>query len=301
MEVLEAIRTRRSIRSFKSESIPDEYAIQILEAARWAPSSGNRQPWTFIYINDPEILRMVKNCSPGFYGHAAAAIVIGVKDEKTTLLRGLAGSGPGGSLLRGGQARGHAHPPARGEWAHSNPYSYPAHAHTLALTVLHLPENRGVSAARNAGAAVAKDCHLLAFIDSDDLWPADYLQRMAVALEQSPRAVAASCDRAEQFDNQPPGRPIHLDQLSGTVTARMFRFGPPGTPNTVFRASAFQLVGGYCPDQPCAEDYQLMLRLSLQGPWQHVPGRPVLVRKSTNPADQLSKQRSDRRYHLARV
>ena len=81
MEVLEAIRTRRSIRSFKSESIPDEYAIQILEAARWAPSSGNRQPWTFIYINDHEILRMVKNCSPGFYGHAAAAIVIGVKDR----------------------------------------------------------------------------------------------------------------------------------------------------------------------------------------------------------------------------
>jgi len=79
VEVLEAIKTRRSVRSFKRKPIPDEDAIKILEAARWAPSGGNRQPWTFIYVKDPQVLRMVKNCSPGFYGDAAAAIVIGVE------------------------------------------------------------------------------------------------------------------------------------------------------------------------------------------------------------------------------
>ncbi len=81
MEVLEAIRTRRSIRSFSDKEIPDEDAIKILEAARWAPSAGNRQPWCYIYVKDKEILRMVKNCSPGFYGEAAAAIVINIRRE----------------------------------------------------------------------------------------------------------------------------------------------------------------------------------------------------------------------------
>jgi len=78
MEVLEAIKTRRSIRSFKAQPVSDEDTIKILDAARLAPSGGNRQAWTFIYVKDPQVLRMVKNCSPGFYGNAAAAIVIGL-------------------------------------------------------------------------------------------------------------------------------------------------------------------------------------------------------------------------------
>lgn len=84
VEVLEAIRTRRSVRSFKDEKISDQNAAKILEAARWAPSAGNKQPWTFIYVKDPQVLRMIKNCSPGFYADATAAIVIGVdkKDEQ---------------------------------------------------------------------------------------------------------------------------------------------------------------------------------------------------------------------------
>ena len=84
MEVLEAIRTRRSVRSFKDEKISDQDAVKILEAARWAPSAGNKQPWTFIYVKDPQVVRMIKNCSPGFYADATAAIVIGVdkKDEQ---------------------------------------------------------------------------------------------------------------------------------------------------------------------------------------------------------------------------
>jgi len=88
VEVLEAIRTRRSVRSFRTESIPDQDAVKILEAARWAPSAGNRQPWTFIYIRDPQVLRMLKNCSPGFYADAVAAIIIGIekKFEKRGLL-----------------------------------------------------------------------------------------------------------------------------------------------------------------------------------------------------------------------
>jgi nitroreductase len=44
MEVLEAIRGRRSIRAFKSEDVSSETVEKLLDAARWAPSAGNIQP-----------------------------------------------------------------------------------------------------------------------------------------------------------------------------------------------------------------------------------------------------------------
>jgi nitroreductase len=55
MEVIEAIRTRRSIRRFKSMMLPEEHLKKILVAAQQAPSAGNRQPWRFIVVTDPNI------------------------------------------------------------------------------------------------------------------------------------------------------------------------------------------------------------------------------------------------------
>ncbi len=54
MDVLEAIRSRRSVRKYKSDPVEDEKIQACLEAARWAPSAGNRQPWYFIVIRDAE-------------------------------------------------------------------------------------------------------------------------------------------------------------------------------------------------------------------------------------------------------
>jgi nitroreductase len=81
LDVMEAIKARRSIRSFRAGEIRDEDVIKILDAARWAPSGGNRQPLSYIYVKDPQTLRMVKNCSPGFYGDAPSAIVIGAQGK----------------------------------------------------------------------------------------------------------------------------------------------------------------------------------------------------------------------------
>ncbi len=82
MSVLEAIRTRRSVRRFLKKPIPDEDVVKIMDAGRLAPSGFNRQNWEFVYVDDPRVLRMIKNCSPGFYGDAAAAIIIGVRPRK---------------------------------------------------------------------------------------------------------------------------------------------------------------------------------------------------------------------------
>lgn len=54
LTVMEAIRQRRSIRNFKPDTVPEEHVVQILEAARLAPSGSNRQPWRFIVVIDGE-------------------------------------------------------------------------------------------------------------------------------------------------------------------------------------------------------------------------------------------------------
>jgi len=52
MEVIEAIKGRRSIRKYKDEPVARELILQIIEAGRWAPSAMNAQPWKFIVTTD---------------------------------------------------------------------------------------------------------------------------------------------------------------------------------------------------------------------------------------------------------
>ena len=47
-EILKVIKERRSIRKYKEEDIPEYKIKKVLEAANWAPSNGNSQPWDFI-------------------------------------------------------------------------------------------------------------------------------------------------------------------------------------------------------------------------------------------------------------
>ena len=54
MNTLEAIRNRRSVRRFTSDSISRDDLEKILEAARWAPSWVNVQPCRIILVENPE-------------------------------------------------------------------------------------------------------------------------------------------------------------------------------------------------------------------------------------------------------
>jgi FMN reductase (NADPH) len=54
-QFIELLKSRRSIRAYKPDPIPDEYIQKIIEAARWAPSGGNSQPWEFIVIKKKEL------------------------------------------------------------------------------------------------------------------------------------------------------------------------------------------------------------------------------------------------------
>lgn len=54
---LELARTRRSIRRYRAEPVPSGLVNELLEAARWAPSAHNRQPWRFAVIRGVETKR----------------------------------------------------------------------------------------------------------------------------------------------------------------------------------------------------------------------------------------------------
>ena len=54
MDLLELMRSRTSIRTFIDKPVEDEKIALILEAARWAPTGGNKQPWRFVVVRDKQ-------------------------------------------------------------------------------------------------------------------------------------------------------------------------------------------------------------------------------------------------------
>ncbi|MFH1242795.1 MAG: nitroreductase [Pseudomonadota bacterium] len=60
MEVIEAIRSRRSIRSFKSDPVPGDLLKDLLQVCQWAPNASNTQPWEFAVLGG-KVLEEVKN------------------------------------------------------------------------------------------------------------------------------------------------------------------------------------------------------------------------------------------------
>ncbi len=54
MEYQKLIRTRRSIRGYRSEPVPEDALQRVLDAARVAPTAANRQPWHFVVVRDEE-------------------------------------------------------------------------------------------------------------------------------------------------------------------------------------------------------------------------------------------------------
>jgi len=84
----EVIRTRRSVRTFKGDPVPEDVVNRILEAARIAPSGSNRQPWRFILVTD-EALRqkMISACNNQEFVAQAPVIVVAC-GKKLSINRG---------------------------------------------------------------------------------------------------------------------------------------------------------------------------------------------------------------------
>jgi len=91
MDVFEAIVGRRSVRRYKPDPVPKKLIEKILDAARWAPSGGNIQPWKFVVISDKKILEVVRKVSPGYLGATPLAILVCSDREKEYMVGGALG------------------------------------------------------------------------------------------------------------------------------------------------------------------------------------------------------------------
>jgi nitroreductase len=72
MNVSDAIRTKRAVRKFQDQPLPEEVVKAILNAGRRSQSSKNEQGWQFIAIRDKSILQALSKCGQ-WAGHLAGA------------------------------------------------------------------------------------------------------------------------------------------------------------------------------------------------------------------------------------
>ena len=61
MDLIETLRTTGAVRDFEAEPVPDDVLYRILDAARFAPSGGNRQGWRIVVVNDPGKRRRLRD------------------------------------------------------------------------------------------------------------------------------------------------------------------------------------------------------------------------------------------------
>jgi nitroreductase len=88
MDVMEAVRTRRSIRSYLPKEVEKEKLDQVLEAARLSPSGANRQARKFIVVTDPGMRKELAALTRGQDFVAEAPAVIAAVATDTTVTTG---------------------------------------------------------------------------------------------------------------------------------------------------------------------------------------------------------------------
>jgi nitroreductase len=78
METLDAIRTKRAVRSYADQPVPEEVILKILDAGRRAQSSKNTQPWHFVVVRSPETLEALSRCGRYAMHVAQSAFTIAI-------------------------------------------------------------------------------------------------------------------------------------------------------------------------------------------------------------------------------
>ena len=88
MEILNLLKSRRSIRVYQDKPVSQDLLLQILEAGRWAPTGANLQPWHFIVVTDPETRRQIGGVARFLFiksshvGKAPVVLILGFDTRK---------------------------------------------------------------------------------------------------------------------------------------------------------------------------------------------------------------------------
>lgn len=145
------------------------------------------------------------------------------------------------------------------------------------LRVISQP-NLGASAARNRGAAETSG-EWLAFLDSDDLWLEDKIQKQLEAMEKHPESPACYTEEIwfRRGVRVNPGK-IHA-KFSGWIFDRCLPLCIISPSSIMIKRKVFELLGGFDESFPACEDYDLWLRLSARHPI-HLLDEQLIVKRN---------------------
>lgn len=160
-------------------------------------------------------------------------------------------------------------------------------------------DNAGVSVARNAARPHVQDIDLVAFLDSDDLWPEDFIHRSKYYFKTHTQAIAASCDSEKIYITA--GQIEKTDPLPLSPHAdayQMLRKRAPLVCATTFSRPALEQLDWFDPQVTYAEDHLLWHLIAALGSWGYMEGTPFQYRYFQ---DQISSHISSNPHLLSRV
>lgn len=147
--------------------------------------------------------------------------------------------------------------------------------------------NAGPSAARNRGIAASRGA-LISFLDSDDLWLPTKLERQVKLLQEAGETVPCClCNIMMRWNDREIAsfeisalKPSVMEGIWNNVAEVLATRFVLFNQGAMVRRQALKTVGGFDESLRLLEDYELALRLSLQGPWAFV-GEPLVVWRET--------------------
>lgn len=148
-------------------------------------------------------------------------------------------------------------------------------------------ENRGVSAARNAGIAAASG-EWIAFLDSDDLWKPRKLEKQMAWLQAHPQVKICHTDEIWIRGGVRVNSMKKHAKPAGWIFEECLPFCVVSPSSVVIHRSVFDVVGLFDETLPACEDYDLWLRVAVKYPFGYIPEK--LVVKRGGHADQLSRK-----------
>jgi glycosyltransferase involved in cell wall biosynthesis len=159
------------------------------------------------------------------------------------------------------------------------------------VKVIRLSRSLGPGGARNVGIGAARGTYL-AFLDADDEWLPEKIEKQIAIIEEAPDMTFVSSEAALVSDV--PGAPVLVNQCRRPVTGSaawkvLLAYPFVSTPTVLARRDAVLCAGGFDPALPIAEDQDLWIRLARLG--QIGFHRGVLARVHDTP-ESVTKRRA---------
>lgn len=136
-------------------------------------------------------------------------------------------------------------------------------------------EHQSAPTARNIGLERVKGVPWITFLDSDDHWPRDFLERATSVLHTHPDTVAAVADRRFRSADGQCFREDDCRDLVKNPLPWFFQHGAGIASSSVLRSEAVVAVGGWMDGSRDADDSILFCDLAMSGTWAHLSGDPV--------------------------